>query len=120
MIIRRATASDAEPIAQVHVLGWRTAYREILPVDFMNSLSVEARLAQWKGRLDQPDPEEAIFVAERDGQIVGFANAGPEREGDLQFEGELYAIYLLENHRGQGLGRRLVRAAVESLLARSR
>ena len=42
------------------------------------------------------------------GAIVGFATGGAERHGVAGYDGELYAIYLLLEHRGKGIGRRLV------------
>ena len=50
---------------------------------------------------------------EDNGQVVGFAAAGPEREADSGFAGELYAIYLLEEHQGKGTGRRLFELVVD-------
>lgn len=42
--------------------------------------------------------------------------AGPEREQGTGFDGELYAIYLLEGHQGRGVGRRLVARVADLLL----
>lgn len=49
------------------------------------------------------------FVAIKDEQIVGFANYGKEHSGDSKFLGELFAIYVLKQFQGQGVGRELVR-----------
>lgn len=43
MIIRKATISDAEGIAKVHVDGWRTTYKNILSDEFLNKLLYEQR-----------------------------------------------------------------------------
>lgn len=60
----------------------------------------------------------SYFVAEtEDGDIVGFANAGPEREGDRAYRGELYAIYILEEYQRTGLGRRLFSSVTRRLLS---
>ena len=60
----------------------------------------------------------SYFVAETEnGDIVGFANAGPEREGDRIYRGELYAIYILEEYQRIGLGRRLFSSVTRRLLA---
>ena len=50
-----------------------------------------------------------IYVAENEaGQIVGFADGGPERARDMTFKGELYAIYILNDYQRQGVGRHLI------------
>jgi len=38
-MIRAALPTDAQGIAQVHVRSWQQAYRELLPSDFLDSLS---------------------------------------------------------------------------------
>ena len=55
------------------------------------------------------------MAEEEDGSVVGFASGGREREADSGFDAELYAIYLLEQHQGRGLGRRLVERIVDGL-----
>jgi GNAT superfamily N-acetyltransferase len=58
-----------------------------------------------------------VYVAEdAQGTIVGFASGGPERSGDPVYTGELYAIYLLAQHQGKGMGRHLVISLVHRLL----
>ena len=49
-----------------------------------------------------------VYVAEdEDAQIIGFASGGPEREADPLYDGELYAIYLLQQNQRRGIGRQL-------------
>ena len=50
------------------------------------------------------------------GEVVGFAASGPERSGNEIYQGELYAIYLLEAYQRQGVGQQLTRAVVNDLL----
>jgi GNAT superfamily N-acetyltransferase len=47
--------------------------------------------------------------------VAGFCAAGPDRNADPEYAGELYAIYVLQPFQGQGLGRALVQAAVDWL-----
>lgn len=63
-------------------------------------------------------PGSGNFVAETEGgDVIGFATCGPEREGNKTYQGELYAIYLLEEYQRMGLGCRLVSAVAQRLLA---
>lgn len=118
VLIRPAEVQDAGGIAQVHVTAWQETYRGLMPDSVLDTLSVERRAEQWKNTLDDPtELYHATVVAEAHGQIVGFVNYGREREGDVDHRGELYALYVLKDFHGQGLGRRLVQAAVAGLLA---
>ena len=40
--------------------------------------------------------------------VVGFASYGRNLEEDPEYRGEIYALYVLKDFRGQGLGGRLV------------
>ncbi len=112
MKIRDATPADAEAIARVHVAAWRSTYRGLLPDDLLANLSEADRARYWRDQTEAIGTDATrgtVLVAEgEDGTVVGFASAGPEREPDAGFDAELYAIYLLEDHQGRGLGRRLV------------
>ena len=71
----------------------------------------------WNEALTTGNLTTSIFVAETEGgDVVGFAAGGPEREGDRTYRGELYAIYLLQEHQNRGLGRHLVSAVARRLL----
>ena len=114
--VRVANLKDAGPIARVHVDSWRTTYPGIVPVEYLAGLSYRNRESIWADILSSGRPAESNFVAETDcGEIVGFAGGGPEREGNPTYRGELYAVYLLEQYRGAGVGRRLVSAVARQL-----
>ena len=114
--IRAARVEDALAIARVQVDTWRTTYPGIVPDAVLASLSVEQRAAVWAQILASPATEQVTYVAEASlGQVVGFANAGPNRDPDPAYAGELRAIYLLADHQHHGLGRRLIRTAAQRL-----
>lgn len=110
--------------------SWRTTYRGLLPDELLAGLSVEARAEQWRRQLEPSGAaagNAVIYVVEDVAglgaattapRIVGFASAGPEREPESGFDGELYAIYLLAEHQGAGIGRELVRSAAAFLRER--
>lgn len=117
-VVRRATVDDAVGIATVHIASWRETYRGIVPDPFLKDLSIERRTANWIMSLSDPNHEyHRAFVAEVEGQLVGFSNYGFNREKDLGIEGELFAVYLLRSSQKKGIGRQLVEAAAGGLLS---
>jgi GNAT superfamily N-acetyltransferase len=115
--IRPAREADAGAIAHVHVDTWRTTYAGLIPDEFLARLNYERRESQWRAVLSNPDSAEWVYVAEDDaGEIVGFASGGPERSGDADYKGELYAIYVLAASQGKGIGRALTHAHVQRQL----
>lgn len=117
MLMREATVKDAAGISRVHVDSWRTTYRGIIPDDILANLAYETRQAEWESGLGRANGDRVVFVAEdADKGIVGFACGGPERSGDSNYKGELYAIYVLESHQRTGVGKALTRLVAERLL----
>jgi len=120
VLLRSALPEDAPAIAEVHVSSWRTTYRGLLPDSVLAALSVEQREPMWRQVTTEMltgESRSCVFVAEDPVMgVVGFANAGPEREEGADVDGELYAIYLLEQHQRAGLGRELVMRAVDFLV----
>lgn len=116
--VRPARPGDAQGMARVHVDSWRTTYHGIVPDAALATLSYSTRQLLWAGMSNNAEKDHHfIFVAEDEsGQIVGFADGGPEREGDPEYKGELYAIYLLKEYQGRGLGRLLAAAVAKSNL----
>lgn len=111
--MRPAGVADAAAIARVHVATWRTAYRGLLPDDFLGSLDEPGYEARWVRAIS--DPGIRVYVTEEGEAVVGFASGGRERAGEPEFSGELYALYVLSEAQGHGHGRRLVRAVVDGL-----
>ena len=114
MNVRPATAADADAIGRVQVETWRAAYRGLMPDEAIARFDVAARQQMWREGLERvPRPGSATFVAEVEGEVVGFASVGACR--DEEGAGELYAIYLQPSHWDRGIGRALLERAEESL-----
>ncbi len=114
--IRLAKHHDAAAIARAHVDSWQSTYAQILPHEFLASLSYDERKELWIRALSDRESQEFTFVAEhpREG-IVGFATGGPERCGMSDYPSELMAIYILKTAQRGGVGRRLVAAVARHL-----
>ncbi|HEU0303031.1 MAG TPA: GNAT family N-acetyltransferase [Gaiellaceae bacterium] len=112
--VRRAEASDARAIAEVQVETWRAAYVGVMPQATLDALDVDERAQAWERWVRAE--RTAQFVAERSGQTIGFASAGPC--GHEQGSGEVYAIYVRPDAWSTGAGRQLMDEAVAWLAER--
>ena len=112
-MVRPAELDDAAGIACVHVATWRSAYRGLLPDDFLVSLSEAHYTDRWRRVISEGSSR--VFVVDEPGGISGFASGGRERAGEAGFAGELYALYVLEGSQRRGHGRDLVRAVAGAL-----
>ncbi len=116
MTTRLATPADAMDIAYIHVDTWQTAYRGMIPDSYLDTLSLAQRGNWWLSVLTDPNNKTFIFVADdNSGQPVGFVEGGPRHSEEVPYEGELYAIYVLKDHQGKGLGRDLFLSTVREL-----
>lgn len=67
------------------------------------------------------DPDVVLLVAERDGDVIGYAYAGLEGTDYMSLRGPagaLYDIVVDPAHRGQGVGRMLLDATLDMLKQR--
>lgn len=118
--IRKAELKDARGIAEVHVASWLTTYKGIVPDQYLASLSIDEQELRWQGIIEASETKKWVFVAENNaGEIVGFISGGANRFPDEfpEYDGELYAIYLLKAYQGQGIGSDLFKAFVRKLEA---
>lgn len=118
--VRSARLEDAIALARVHVDTWRSTYRGIVPDPYLDALRYEQRAERWTQILSSPINGVANFVVELQGDVVGFASGGPSRGEDAPTDGELWAVYLLKEHQGKGIGRQLFQAVVNHLLLQER
>lgn len=116
MLIREAKPQDAHSVARVHVDTWRTAYSGIIPDDYLNGLSYEKAERSGPASLCVNRDNKCLYVAETDyNTIVGFAIGGAERGNIDEYDGELYAIYVLQEYQKTGIGKQLVSSVAQYL-----
>ena len=102
MIVRDAVAADAEAIERVARASWTDTYRDIFDAayieDFLAGAYASDALASAAERA--AEREDAHFlVAERDGELVAFAQFGAGPRGP-----ELFRIYAHPKAYGSGAG----------------
>jgi GNAT superfamily N-acetyltransferase len=115
IIIRPATLDDVPGIARVHIDSWRTTYTGIVPDEYLAALSYDDSEARWQRWLSDTKRRMIVLVAVQGDRVIGFASGGNERDGNAEFTGELYAIYLFREAQGHGTGRRLFDAIAAGL-----
>lgn len=116
--IRPATPEEAPAIARVQVQAWRETYPGLVPHDFLEHMTGEARRERAAQGWAQAarNSQQVVLVAGVAGEVVGFVAGGPARDFP-GYGGELYALYLLRAGQGRGTGRALVQALARRLTA---
>jgi L-amino acid N-acyltransferase YncA len=118
--IRPAAPADAPRIAAVHIASWREAYQGIVPEEFLAGLDEAGRADDWRRTLETLERGHHVWVAEEEGEVVGFAYLGPSRDEDAdRSTWEIYAIYLEPHAWGRGIARELMRTVLAAVPAGS-
>ncbi len=115
--VRPAELGDATAIGAVHVAAWRSTYPGILPDTYLARLSPTRLALQYRAAIGSG---ATVMVAATRGagpRIVGFATAGAARTPGLG-DGEIETLYVLDDFREQGVGRRILQASAAALAVR--
>lgn len=110
--IRPATFDDAANIVAVQIKGWKQAYKGIIEQSYLDTICPEKRL---EGRIHYSQKETFWgFVAEYEGKIIGMCDAGRSRHPQFG-KGEVFAMYVDQDHQRKGVGRLLWKTAAQKL-----
>ena len=95
VVVRRATPSDAGSITGVYLAAFRATYEFPL-------VHADDEVARWIAEVLIPETE--TWVAERDGEVIGFMSLTAA---------SVEQLYLAPRHTGRGIGSRLILLAKE-------
>jgi L-alanine-DL-glutamate epimerase-like enolase superfamily enzyme/ribosomal protein S18 acetylase RimI-like enzyme len=113
--LRTARQDDLPAMADVFIAAWRRGYRGLVPDDILDNLHPAAVAADLATGLDHPRLTTTLALAP-DGRPIGFTRHGDD--DDHPGAGYLAALYVDPAASGSGVGRRLLRHALDSLAGR--
>ena len=106
------TEDEINGKAHVHCQAWKEAYAGLISQAFLDSRTAE----QSEQRARKAFENGVLTLVAKDGdRVIGFADYGPYRGEDLEDTGEIYAIYVLKEYYGKGVGYALMKKALEAL-----
>jgi len=111
MEIRKVTATDDfDAISRIYALSWKTAYKDIVPQQYLDELSEN----RWSDIL-RNSPNDAFVIMEN-GVYIGTSSICAARDEKMNGWGEIISIYLLPEYFGKGYGKPLFDNSVNALL----
>lgn len=109
---RNAQVTDASRIAHVQVQTWHSAYTGIIDPDYLNNLSETEKTSFWQAALEQ-GAQVAVASEHEHGEVIGFISYGRDRYDNTK--GHVYALYILSEFHGKGIGKALMQEAFNVL-----
>lgn len=128
--------ADAAAVARVYIASWRSSYQGIIPASVLRDMDQVRETIYWRRVLAKGSGAVVACVGH---SIVGFITFGPARDqrrastqnavrslaapttddarAMLNPCAEVFTVYLLDAHKHHGLGRRMMAAAAEQMLA---
>jgi ribosomal protein S18 acetylase RimI-like enzyme len=111
MNVREAEIEDVIPIQEVALESWKDTYSEILSEDTIREVIEDWYSAQ---DLEQQIDDPVFYVAEKDGEVIGFVHATVKDR-----KASLHRIYLKPEYQSQGIGSNLYDKAENELKCRA-
>jgi GNAT superfamily N-acetyltransferase len=110
-VLRPATSADAKLIATMHAQSWASAYRGILPDDFLDREMAAERETHWHARFEElaAGAGEAL-IAMQDDRPIGFVClVTPDENGSVLVDN----LHALPGAKGTGLGTAMLTVAAQ-------
>lgn len=108
IIKKMETDEEIKGKAYVHWRSWHEAYPGLVGRNYLNKLTLEKCV---EIALRWPDH---LIVAKEDGRVIGFVGYGIRGE-EAPDTGEIFALYVLSDYYGKGVGFQLMQAGLEQL-----
>ena len=109
--------SDAGSIAGLHADSWRRHYRGAYSDAFLDGDILEDRISLWSERLRSPAGDCRTIVAERAGELVGFAHAVLDE--DAVWGALIDNLHITSTLKRRGIGTQLLAIVAQDVLERS-
>ena len=106
------TEDEIKGKAYVHWKAWKEAYTGLIDQNFLDARTLET--AEQRALKAFRNGYKTL-IAKDGNRVVGFADYGSYRGDDLTDAGEVYAIYILKEYYGKGIGYALMTGALEEL-----
>ncbi len=116
--IRNAALDDCPGIARVQVDSYRSAYAGQFPAAYLEHFTYAEEEQDWRQLLTSGSEDILLVAASPENQVVGYVLARARPDIYPGYDSEILALHVRKASQGQGIGKALLRGAVERLKVR--
>ncbi|WP_017754026.1 GNAT family N-acetyltransferase [Calidifontibacillus oryziterrae] len=111
--IKKATTKDSESISKIHALSWKTAYKGIVPQQYLDELKDDF----WVNAFDNWISNNIVTaqLIYEDELPVGCIAFGKARDEKFSEWGEIISIYVHPDFCRRGYGQQLLHTALRDM-----
>ncbi|MBR6948588.1 MAG: GNAT family N-acetyltransferase [Bacilli bacterium] len=115
IIIRKANVEDSRGIVEVKMSSWLTTYKGLMPDEVLKNRqdTIEERIPRTESQIREYNN---IYVAVDNDRVIGTMSYGESRNEKYKDYGEINFIYLLDEYKGQGIGKKLFMTGIKELI----
>lgn len=113
MNFRRASADDADRIAQLHAESWRRTYRGMMRDEFLDGDLLSNRSGAWRDLMAAIGAGQLVLLAEDGGEVAGFICVTGDE--DVLWGSYIANLHVAAAHMRRGIGRALMAHAARWL-----
>jgi len=107
IINKMETDDEIKGKSYVHWKSWHETYPGLVSQEYLDNLTLqkcEDMGFKWR---------DNILVAKDNGRVIGFIGYG--KSDEMQDTGEIFALYVLSEYHGKGVGSALMEAGLDKL-----
>ena len=111
----KSKEEDAYAISYIGAYSWKETYTGLVPNDYLEYKKehFEDRIEKQKDSIR--DERNSFYISKVDGKTVGFVCFGASEDKKYEDYGYIGGLYLLHDYQGYGIGKELLKIALEGL-----
>nr|UWI51934.1 GNAT family N-acetyltransferase [Clostridioides difficile] len=113
MEIRKAVIDDVEDISEIYAQSWKTAYKGIIPQDYLDNLKNDFWVETFKDLIENNKITAKMVFDNK--KSIGCIAYGNSRDDTLKDWGEIVSLYLLPQYFGKGVGNEIFQSAIDDM-----
>ena len=121
-MIREANINDCSRMAEIHVFGWRCAYKGFISIEYLiNKMTVKKREDAFIQYLSNIEIKDKTYVYDENNIVKGFLTIGDCRDDDKDKDTfELMGIYIDPLFQRQKIGTKFTNYCIEEARKQNR